>query len=96
MDEILYSYDAERNPRNGFLSGVPLRDLTVAEFAALSASKQTAVEKAAYYVKVDGAKRKKGKKVEPIDEADPLDLPQPDDGEREGVGDSPAPLSNEE
>ena len=34
MDEIAFRYVAEQNPHGGYLPGVPLRDLTVADVAA--------------------------------------------------------------
>lgn len=51
-DEIAYTYDEKLNPDGVSLDGVPLRDLTAAEFAALPKRWQEAVKREPYYVAV--------------------------------------------
>lgn len=36
MDLIAYSYLSDRNPEGHYIAGIPLRDLTVADLAALT------------------------------------------------------------
>lgn len=61
MSEIAYLYDKEKNPRGAFIPGVPLRDLTAAEFAGLSDAHKDSVKRQAFYRPV----RKKPKSAVP-------------------------------
>lgn len=56
MDEIAYTYDPGKNPDSVVLDGVPLRDLTRAEFEALPKKWQAAVNREPFYVPVKPAK----------------------------------------
>jgi hypothetical protein len=50
-DKVLWYYDASKNPDGGFLPGVPLRDLTEAEFLAMPKWLQLSIEVMAMYRK---------------------------------------------
>lgn len=48
-DKIARHYDASKNPDNGYLPGVPLRDLTEADWAELNERQQRAVDACGWY-----------------------------------------------
>lgn len=50
MDEIIRTYVPELNPTGAYLPGVPLRDLTRAEYDALPVWLQRSVDRAPFYV----------------------------------------------
>lgn len=53
MDEVAFRYVAEANPLGGYLPGVPLRDLTVAEVAELPAWLRPSIAAQPFYVAVE-------------------------------------------
>lgn len=52
MSEIAFRYEVKKNKGGSYIPGVPLRDLTAAEVAALRPNLGAAVEAAPFYVKV--------------------------------------------
>lgn len=58
-DDIAFTYDEKKNPAGLWLDGVPLRDLTAAEFKALKPHYQAAVKEQPFYVKASSAKASK-------------------------------------
>lgn len=62
-DEIVFTYDAKKNPEGTWIDGVPLRDLTKAEFKSLKPHLQAAVKREAYYVAAEKAQRDAGPAV---------------------------------
>lgn len=63
MDEqIAFIYDPDKNPDKTWVDGVPLRDLSKAEFDALPKRLQAAVKQQPYYV--PAGKRKAAGKEE--------------------------------
>lgn len=60
MDDIAFHYDATKNKQGSWLDGVPLRDLTTAEYGALPAVWQQAVIQQPYYVPVKKTTKKEG------------------------------------
>lgn len=56
-DKLAYIYDANQNPGGAVLDGVPLRDLTAAEFAALPERWQAAVKREPFYAAADAPAR---------------------------------------
>lgn len=58
MDSIVFTYHPERNPGHpepDAIPGVPLRDLTAADLAALPAHLQASVAACPFYTPVDAA-----------------------------------------
>jgi len=51
-DAIAFRYDEKKNPQGAFLAGVPLRDLTTAEFEELPEWLQRSVKATDFYVEV--------------------------------------------
>lgn len=47
-----YTYDPKKNPRGGYIPGVPLADLSQAFVAAQPAHIQASIEQAAFYIRV--------------------------------------------
>lgn len=45
-----FRYDPNKNPRNAYIPGVPLRDLSAEEFDALPPGVQTSVTRCDWYV----------------------------------------------
>ena len=67
MSEIAFVYDEKKNPRTAFITGIPLRDLTVAKFDALTADKQEQVRRAVFFVaQEDVVKPKKRRPRKPV------------------------------
>lgn len=64
MSTIARYYDEARNPEGAFLDGVPLRDLTEEEFAALPAWLQASVDASPLYRK----SRPRAERAEPAAE----------------------------
>lgn len=54
MSDLAYKYNQKKNLDGGSFPGVPLRDLTVAEFEALPIWLQGSVDAAAFYSRVKG------------------------------------------
>ena len=78
MSTIARYYDAEKNPDGGSLPGVPLRDLSEDEFAALPAWVQESVDASPLYrkTKPQGTGKAATKKAKP--ESKPAaDTPEP-------------------
>ena len=78
MSTIARYYDAEKNPDGGSLPGVPLRDLSEDEFAALPAWVQESVDASPLYrkTKPQGTAKPATKKAKP--ESKPAaDTPEP-------------------
>lgn len=59
MDEIVFRYVAEVNPQGAALPGVPLRDLTAADVAAVPAWLRPSIAAQAFYQAVESATRTK-------------------------------------
>ena len=59
MDDLVYTYDPKKNPHNEHLDGVPRRDLTLTEFAALAPKLQESVRRTPFYVPVKKKTTKK-------------------------------------
>lgn len=50
MNQLAFRYDESKNTRGAFIAGVPLRDLTTAEFDELPNHLQRSIEAAEFYV----------------------------------------------
>lgn len=56
MNEMVYTYDETKNPEGAYLAGVPLRDLTVEDVAALPEWLQRSVAACSFYQPAKKAK----------------------------------------
>lgn len=68
MDTIAYRYSADANPDAAFIPGVPLRDLTVADFQSLTEYQRAGVRDCRFYVAETGADEPAAPPVEPSHE----------------------------
>ena len=57
MSDIAFTYDEKKNPHGYIIDGVPLRDLTMAEFERLTPERKKAVQREPFYVKVSTTKK---------------------------------------
>jgi pyruvate/2-oxoglutarate dehydrogenase complex dihydrolipoamide acyltransferase (E2) component len=48
-EKIAFVYNEKRNPRGAFIPGIPNRNITVEEFAALPIGQQSAIVSAAFF-----------------------------------------------
>lgn len=51
MNEIFIRYDGEKNPQGQYMPGLPLADMTRAEYDALSDDTRKWVDAQAFYIK---------------------------------------------
>ena len=79
MSTIARYYDAEKNPDGGSLPGVPLRDLTEDEFAALPAWLQESVDAQPFFRKTKPESQKADKPAKAT-KAKPASEPAAADG----------------
>lgn len=68
MDEIKFQYVPEANPDGRSIPGVPLADLTAAEFNEMPGHVQRAVRAVPFYQEVPTADKGKSKKSEKADD----------------------------
>lgn len=59
MSDLAYKYNEKKNPDGGHFPGVPLADLTTADFAALPRWLQQSVAAAPFYEEVKPKKSSK-------------------------------------
>lgn len=61
MNQLAFRYDESKNPQRAHIAGVPLRDLTTAEFDELPEHIQRSVKAANFYTDVRKVATKKAK-----------------------------------
>jgi hypothetical protein len=71
MSDILYTYDETQNSEGAHLPGVPLADLTSADFDALPEYMQESVKQCAFYVRVTTRRRKPNNEISTTITTDP-------------------------